>query len=738
MLKLAPGLLVALIAGTTACAPQLPSGPRAPSSAQAMDPLSPVAVSDADFARRSSEVLRSGKLDGRRLDLLAGVVQRQLARAAARFDHGHPEAGLAAVTGALYLMRAGELRPEMLIGGAPALRAAAVEVARTGNEGRALAVYGMLRGLLPPGRERDDVDGHLEALRSWTAATRKAGPMQAVGADQRMAVDRSLFEATQPALAAARDATLSWMRRALSGGLMEQPIASEFERDEAIVAYRAIHSGAATFVALHLRHGDAVGAFTAIEQHDLARIVPPVLLGPLERAAVDNDPLAWAELFRLYYSERESDQPQVGIDPKLAAAAAWGAALELHRTDPGSLTRTKPIATLLLEYGMAEVAPVVLAGSLGSSPDPEGTSFGLRLVLQGMLQEDEVGDLDAARRVFDAGATVIAAAEAQRGRVQPSAARVRSVMGSLEMRAGDLRRARPHFEAAVRIEPDVDALEALAAIDRQQGATDQAVRSLERVVALARASADRTTEAEAHLQIFEIHRERGAAEPARSALRAALDSALVARRLVSGTPGQTRVELLLARVLLRYGATASARQAMDRAYEAAGSSGERVAATLLEASRQALMRGDLGAAREVTRRAVEAGIPDEDLVYVALWLLLVERRLKVSSDGLVQQALGGMQDDRGWPGRLRAWGRGEIDETGLLDAAKTPVEQTEARFYVGLARQAAEGGDAGWDLIGQVARSEAIELFEVAMARDLIAERSGSPRFELPADVVLP
>ena len=77
----------------------------------------------------------------------------------AGFESGQSEAGLSALTGAFYLLRAGNCRTEMLQGGDYALEAGAAEVSRVGNSGKAIALYGMLTNVLPAGQERQDVQG---------------------------------------------------------------------------------------------------------------------------------------------------------------------------------------------------------------------------------------------------------------------------------------------------------------------------------------------------------------------------------------------------------------------------------------------------------------------------------------------------------------------------------------------------------------------------------------------------
>ena len=336
-------VLIVLALGVGGCGPGRPAqtGPRA--NAPSVGPVRPTPVTDAEFGTRTALVLGARQNQGERLNLVAGVVQRQLTRASARFDSGGKEAGLRAVTGALYLLRAGEYRPEMVRGGEAALSAAAEETARIGNEGRSLAVYRMLLPLLGPGPKKQDVAAHLGALAQWNRAIESTGVMRGAGARQRTATDRALLEATPEALEAARRATVDWMDQSVHLETPEVPIAPGFDPDEMIEAFRARRSGAATLVALFLRHGDADGAWRALTQLD-PRLVPRGLPDVLERAAQDRDPAAWVELYRKFDAAERAESPETAIDPALARAAAWGVALELYRIDPRAPTGAKILA----------------------------------------------------------------------------------------------------------------------------------------------------------------------------------------------------------------------------------------------------------------------------------------------------------------------------------------------------------------------------------------------------------
>jgi hypothetical protein len=572
---------------------------------------------------------------------------------------------------------------------------------------------------------------------AFRSSTRSQGTMQAKGADQRAAVQRSLVDARAKALDEARDRTLDWMQAALKSA--DGPIRSSFERDEAVEAYRAIRTGGAIIASLYLRHGDPRGALAALEHGDLARVVPPGLRDRLEAAADDDDPEAWADLFRLVDSAAESDRPETTLDPDLARAAAWGAALGLYRSQPRSLGGTMPLSVMLVELGMAEAAPKLLVESLDEGSSAEQLSWSLALVLRAVVSEDEVGDLDASRRVFSYASPLLELARARsfRGKVRPSAARLEYVMGALETRNGELERARPHMLRAVEEEPTLESLNTLAAIDRQKGELDQSLKTLEAIVELAKKETDLASEGEALLSMFQIRREQGQAERASQDLADALARALDARELARTNNDQARAERLLARVLEHYADKNAVRRATERAYEASAADLNQLTATVIDASRRALTQRDLRAARSAVRYAVEAQLAAEDIVYVALWLKLLEQQLKVPSDGTAEEAFAAIEDANGWPGKLRAWGRGQLDDTELKQSARGTIQLTEAKFYSAMVRHAQGQKDALTEL-KEVAESAAVELVEVSIARDLVAQREGAVAANLPSDLTLP
>ncbi len=698
-----------------------------------------VPVSDQQFAESAYKVLVESEPSQERANLLAGVVRRQLLRANQRFQAGEREAGLAALRGAFFLMRKGEFSQEMLVGGSDALREGASEVARVGQEGSALALYLMLRGMLPASApERRDVDAHLEALKSFAASTRGSGALLAAAGDARRAVQRSLLETSPTAFEDAHGRLVEWLKRALASNAAEMPINSNVDRDEVLEAYRALRGGGFALVALYLRHGDARGALAALDEAGMERSIPPDMRESLERCAEDNAPEAWGQFHQFFDSLAHDPQPVLAFDTELINGATWGAALALFRSEPGALQGVVPLASLLVEYGMAEVAPLALAPAVIKNPQPEQLGAALGLTLNAMINEADLGQIEAARRTFNAAAPLFELADSRpnRGKVNPSPSRLRYVMAALETSRGELARAKPLLEAAASAQPTPEVLTTLAALERQRKNYRLAIDLLNRVGELGQRGGDDALQGEAAYTRFEIQREMGDSAQAAQALETALRHALSAQRQSQPGASQARAERLLARVLGDYGERPAAERATARAYQSSGADGRQLSATIVDATRRALTNNNLQAAREATQRALDATLPPEDMIYVALWLTLLEKKVGVASDGLVEEVLASFDEANGWTVKLRQWARGKLDDAGLVAAAKTKPEQTEAAFYVAMSRYV-RGDPSAQAELEKVAQSEAIDLVEVGIARDILASRQAMA-FKLPASVTLP
>lgn len=712
------------------------SGEKLAAENAALKDVDPVVLRAEDFAPATVELLGSGGNNAHRMGLLVAVVQRQLQRAANYFETGHENMAQSTLRTAFYLVRAGQMRDEMLTGQAATLAHAANVFARSGDEGQAEALYSLLVERLPASSQRNEAMDHLAALRRWQLDTRQVGSMQARAAVLRAAVHRSLLDPSLESQQRAREEGLTWVRQALTFGGEQRPPRSHFEQDETIAAFQAARTAALTFSALYLRQGDAGGAVEAVTEENVASLTSPALRNRLQ-AASESDPEAWLQLFQLFSAGQGKSYSGLSLDVDVANAAAWGAALELYRLPPHSLRTSVPLASLLLSQGMGEVVPVLLSPLLTHTEDPREVGWVLGVVLTAIQKFESLGDLPAARRTYHNSAAILqlAASPAFEGKLQPSPGRLHYQMGAQLAGAGALDEARTLLGKAIELEPGVPALRMVASIERQRGQLQSSLLSLNRILELPTNSKNAASRAETYRLRYEILREIGQTQEAGQSLGKALTLALQARDTASSRQHLAYAERLVGRVLEQFGQTEATHRAETRAFEASRNDLRQMTQSVLEASRRALTVGDLRAARQSVRKALSAELADEDTVYAALWLQLLEKRQGVHSDGTVEQAFASIETTTGWAASLTAWGRGKWTDQQLVARAENRTEKVEAMFY--LAMSAPTSKDS-LSQLRKVAASEAIQLVEVIIARDLLARQRHLPPPALPAGVKLP
>lgn len=734
-----PALALALSAA--ACTPSGAVPPKNQPGAEGA--VVPVEIRDQDFSASLYALLKDGTPTPQRQGRLIGVVRRQLAHAAARYAAGEEERATRSVLGAMFLLRLNEGRADMVdAAGERALAGATEWVSLRGDEGRAQALLEMRAAALPRGTPaRAPIDEHLAALNRWMKDTRTGGPLARLGAEQRALVSRALVDTRPEAVEQAAAALSAWIDRAIELSLAFRTNGERPDRDEAIEAEQALQSGGAMLAALFLRYGDARGAVAHIDRSGARRIIPPGLYDRIKAAASGDDAAPWQSLamafgrFARGEDDEEGEHPDSsGLGRDLLEGAVWGTALEAFRRDPSDVETAALLAQMLVRLGMSEASPLVMAQALGKTPGPQALGGAVGLVLEAMSTDAQADDLDAVRRTYTAAAPILALADgATKGR-GPLAARPRFLMASVELRAGNLPAALPLLRAATQAEPTVGGLTLLATAERQSGDSPAALATLRRALAAPDAAQSLAEVAEAHRLSFDLHREASAAGPAKQSLDAALTAALAARQRARGAAEMARAERILGRVLDGYGDAKAAARAHERALSLAAEERPLLGATMLDAVGHALVRGDLGAARKALKQGIDENAETEDLAYGGLWVMLLERQLRVPTDGTAEAALSAAARSGSWVGRLAAWANGKLSDADLGTAAQSASQRVEAQFYTAMARKAA-GDPKALEGLRAVSRSPVIDLLEVHLAREMLAPPL---KAELPRNVKLP
>jgi cellulose synthase operon protein C len=685
-------------------------------------------VSDEEFGATVSRVLRSNEMGGKRSSLLAGIVRHQLRRAERLMRAGELDAGLRAVRGAIWLVRANEVRPDMWEGAARPLSEAAEEAARVGDEGKSRALYSLVKQAHPSEATVAAVDEHLAAMERFSQADAGNAELEAAGDRQRVAVQRSLYEPSRERLEDAGNKLVDWMRKALGSDVLERWGEASFDREEAIEAFRARRFGAMTMAGVFLRHGAPMYALDWLERNDLGRMLPSDLRDRLEQAGEDDEPRAWQSLYQHFQNEADPNRADSSIGIELAEAAAFGAAMALYRTRPKELASVGPLALMLPDVMLGDVVPSLVGAAMPSRISIEDASWSMSLVMRAMLAHGAVGDIEVARRLFAESRPLLDQATrlSKAGQEpRPHPARLYAVMASLEMHHADLGRAREDFQQAISLDPNPILYLDLGRVERQLDHADDAQKAISASIAAARKASDLMTEAEAQTSLYELESERGDFSAANAALRHALATVISARDRARQPDEQAQVERRFARILELYGNYDGAKRASSRALDASRGNHQQRTATIMDAARRALTHNDLRAARSALHDAVELGIGSTDCIYVALWVRLIERQQKVSGDGSVEEALSRIGVAPAWPGRLKAWVLGNVSDNELKTLAHSVTERTELQFYQTLALRNDRDLEVSRRELSEVARSPAVGLVEVSVAKDLL--RLGSP-----------
>jgi len=730
-------LLLSAAAGAAACAhPPRPNTPVRIPLIQAT--LAPTDVPDARFPTAAHELLVDGQSSPQRLALLAGVVRRQFSRAVQRFDGNEPVRGLQAVRGALYLVRAGELRSEMF--GPDAARAldhAYSIAAQSGEEGPSLAFLHLRSAALPPGHpDQTRIAARLRALADWMRDTRRKSNVENASADAVAFADQSMLEPTTDSLEQARSMAERWISASLDFQSTATP-GPRADHDQMLEAYRGTRTGAMSVAGLYLRHGDAEGALRALDTQTMRRITPPTFFTVLQAAVSSPDPAPWQDLASVYMKAADNDEAEITVPPGIARGAAWGTLLEAYRRDPQSYDVARTMAGVLPQLGMPDVSPLVLLAGVQAGKDPRTLTDAMRLVLTVMAQEDAAQDAPSAARVYEAAQPLLAHADSVRGSmlVEPSTAKIRAFMGSIYVRAADPAAAKPVLEQAAAAEPSLQTFAMLAAVRFQAGDPQGALDAVTRAVAAPDARESPLGVADAWLIAFQVHRSRADVEHAREALAAALRVTLDATTRASTDTTRASCERMLARLAWFYGDRDAWSRAIQRMTQYAAADQRAQSMALIETASAALLWGDGRPAREALLRTAAGDVEDEDLVYAALWLQLTERKQGIRESDIVRNALTSISTNESWPSALAAWGLGKIDDKGLLARARNVSQRTEASFYAAMRRRSNGDTSADADLV-RIANGPAIELVETHLSRELTTSSAprpwGQPPVQLP------
>ena len=474
-----------------------------------------VAVSDEQFPNAVRDLLASEPASRERQQRLAGVVARQMTRVSSRFKAKNRDNAVSSFSGAMYLVRAGELTTEMLgPSGYDALKSASDEFAKRGDEGRARASYEMLSASLPP-KEKADIKAHLDAICAWTRT-----PAGTARCRRRVRSKRRPSRACSSS-PASRHATTRSRRRSTSStrpstcGTRGGRAARKSLAKEGLEAVRALETGTTVLVAIHLRSGDPHGALAALEKVKDPQMTRPELMSALKAVVDRPDSDRWLDLARHAPAAnprgggQQHDEEDFGRDSDLLRVASFVSACEAHRLDSTSPEPAAFVAATLVDLGMGDAAPAVLADAVKAQKDPRIVGLGLAITMQAMGRALEVEEPDTARRAFKAAGPMLVAADALKGKVQPSPGRLYALMGEIEFREGRLDDAKRMLDESVERERSGAVMMNLARLDWHGGKSKEALDRLQKALAAEDVAKDPALRAEVLLVTSDITREQG-------------------------------------------------------------------------------------------------------------------------------------------------------------------------------------------------------------------------------------
>lgn len=700
--------------------------------------VSPGSVSDApatqvsrdEFPRALFQLLMSRDRSSKTKLLLAGVVQYQLHRAEELFDRGFTQEAEDMVTGALLLLRHDDELLSATRGHAAALMQAGHTSARMGDAGRAAALYDLALAVTDDQSLRAELTEHLKAIRAFNQSVTGASALEQLGEQTRAALSRSVVDPRAENYLRAKSAIVGWMNAALSSSAAEAEPTTPKERDLAMEAYRAVRSGAPAMVALNVRQGTPAAAVVVLREANLERALPPGYIALLEATAQEGSADAWLALFRQFEESRAEEPNETSLPRYVNDAASFGAALGLYRTSEGRLEYAMPLAMILVEFGMPEVASIVLSENSDQKTRPDALAWSLTLVLRGLLELSRTDQLEAARRSYKEAQPLIERASATLGKSGPDPARAQLVMAALEARHAHVNEARALLLEAQKIAPRGETHLRLGRIEQQRGERALALNYFEQAIKSAQQAGNLLLEAQAEQSLFFLLRGSDD-QKAQDALNRALARALVLRKMAPTTVPAAEVERQLADILQYYDASAVLHQTYQRAIEQSRQNPAELEMTLTEMARTALTIGDLSLGKLATTEAIKLGLPAENTIYIALWYQLLQRRAGQAEDGLSRQIFEQAAHARGWLNSLRKFGLGELSEAEFLKQAHSSVEKTEAEFYALLYRQPRPSNTWPNELTA-FAKSPALDLVEVRMAADFLSEDTAKACWALP------
>lgn len=696
-----------------------PNAPVAPT--YAFRPGAPVEETDVPLAL--AHYTFSAPAAPGRTQLAKPLADRLMVRAGRMLLEGRERTALASLRLASTLLRVNKVGPELLSDPAVSvLDRAVLGPAARGEDGAALGLYG-LWALARPNDPKPKP--HLEALDVWTSAPADfpKSPLVTAGRVAMRKNDAFVYTPNDKGGAEAEQALLEWMDRVVAFKEGERVQARYV--DEVYYAVLGARTAGVRLVARRLRDGDVPGAIEVVGSPQAQGFVPETLRRALLDAGSTPSLDGYTDLVAALL-------PSIKVETleEVVADAALGTALAATPDFPQSALLAEVVARGLLLAGSGDAAPAILARSLlGTKEDPRRPSakdLGRALGISGAAIRDfaDREDWDAARRAYLAAAPLVGAAD-QIGKVEPSGAVLRTLMGVVEGQAGRPGAARTLFDEALAIEPIATAWAGKARLEAREGNLGAAREAMAKALSEKALLSEPGVEADLRLLAGDYARRAGDVAAAQTSYLRALEL-LQPLRLTSKGNGLAEVQLRIALVHARFEGGVVKEDEAWAAAEAAATDAPLLARIVSSRMLRALRTTDAVRAKATFKRALDIGLAPDPLARLAVLVRAVQRRAGVPTDLETEKALMAVSGADTLTGRLARHALGKADAATTLDKVAAGKQAIQAKFYVALVKWGAEGLAAAQADLASVARGEVIGLLESDLALELVETGKGA------------
>lgn len=311
-------------------------------------------------------------------------------------------------------------------------------------------------------------------------------------------------------------------------------------------------------------------------------------------------------------------------------------------------------------------------------------------------------------------------------------------VGMAEMSAGNVDRARTHFENSLSGRESTRALIQLGQLEARIGNFDAADEFLKR--ALERTSQRDVDEVRLRAQIVEqigdVQRARGDMPSARHSYAEAIALWNLASKASDEAPQRAFSHIRRGVLLSRLNRKKEGVDAFEMAMQAAPDNRETYAQIL---SFLVVAQPEPALAEDIVQRAQrQLTLDPEWKTYFSLWAQAVTARAHVARSVETERLLTRLSSGDGWWGHLASFGLGKIDYEKLSSLAKTRGERTESDFYEAVRRVGAGDIAGARALLKSVIASGMVGFYEYQMAQELLLLDDATLNQTKAAAVVLP